>query len=130
MRRGISLVASGLIGWVICGVTVGIGRELLSTQTALIVHAIVAPVAFGLLAWRHFRAFPSPSPFFPSLALLAVVMAMDLFVVAPFIEGSYAMFGSILGTWVPFASILGVSYIIGRSTKARSDMAACPEMRF
>jgi len=34
-------------------------------------------------------------------------------VVATFIEKSYAMFASILGTWIPFALIFGSTYLVG-----------------
>jgi hypothetical protein len=45
---------------------------------------------------------------------------MDALVVAPFIEHSYAMFGSVLGTWVPFALIFAASYLVGRGARRRA----------
>ena len=52
-----------------------------------------------------------------ALTMLAVVVGLDALLVAPFLEHSYAMFGSVLGTWVPFASIFAASYLVGRAVK-------------
>ena len=45
------------------------------------------------------------SPFRTALSFLLFVMAMDAGLVAPVFEGSYAMFASVLGTWIPFLLI-------------------------
>ena len=42
--------------------------------------------------------------------MTGVVMALDVFVVAPLFEGSYAMFRSVIGTWLPFAAIFLASW--------------------
>jgi hypothetical protein len=41
---------------------------------------------------------------------------MDLFIVALLIEKSFAMFKSILGTWLPFTLIFLATYFTGRLT--------------
>jgi hypothetical protein len=53
-------------------------------------------------------------------AFLGVVVALDLFLVAPVFEKSYAMFSSVLGTWIPFALIFAVTYLMGRFTLSKS----------
>lgn len=119
MGRHTSLVMRGLIGWAICGATVGIGRKVLPMTATLIVHAIVAPLAFGLLAWNHVKRFPESSPLATGLFMVALVIGLDALVVAPFFERSYKMFRSVLGTWLPFLLILAASYFavrIGRHT--------------
>jgi hypothetical protein len=40
-------------------------------------------------------------------------MTMDATIVAPVFEKSYAMFASILGTWLPFPSIFVATYFTG-----------------
>lgn len=110
----VALLAHSLLGWAICGTTVGVGRQFFSMELTLIAHAAVAPLAFGLLTWQYFRRFPIASPATTALTMVGVVMGLDALVVAPFLEGSYAMFGSILGTWVPLALILVSSWITGR----------------
>ena len=47
-------------------------------------------------------------------AFLGVVVFLDLFLVAPVFEKNYAMFSSVLGTWIPFALIFGATYLAGQ----------------
>src|SRR5512137_2583007 len=101
MSRTLSVVIHGLAGWAICGATIAIGRQVASMQTTLIVHAIVAPLAFGLLTRHHFGRFPDSSPGKVALALLGIVVGLDALLVAPVFERSYDMFKSVLGTWIP-----------------------------
>jgi hypothetical protein len=51
---------------------------------------------------------------YDSCAFLVVVVALDLFLVAPVFERSYAMFASVLGTWLPFPLIFAAAYMVGR----------------
>ena len=113
-RRGI-LILHALVGWAICGATIGVGRRLVSMAATLLIHAVVAPLVFGLLTWHFFKWFPASSALAVALTMLAVVVGLDALLVAPFFEHSYAMFGSVLGTWLPFASIFGASYLVGRA---------------
>ncbi len=115
MSRYFGLVVRGVIGWAICGATVGFGRQLVSMNATLVAHAVVAPLAFGILTWNYFRKYPDASAGATALAMLAIVVVLDALVVAPVFERSYAMFRSLIGTWVPFASILVVSYLVGRT---------------
>jgi hypothetical protein len=116
MRKALTLASYGLAGWAICGGTIAVGRQLLSMQTTLIVHAFVAPAVFGSLTVIFFKRFPSSSPIGTAAALLSLVVALDFFVVAQFVERSYAMFTSALGTWLPFTLIFAASYAAGRLT--------------
>ncbi len=126
MKKQASLVAHGLVGWAICGATVGIGRQIVSMQVTLLIHAIVAPLAFGLLTWHHAGRFPDPRPGRVALTMVAIVVGLDAFLVAPLLEGSYAMFRSILGTWLPVALIATASYVGARAARpaARASTGA------
>lgn len=121
MTRAPSVVVHAMIGWAICGATVAVGRQLVSMTATLWIHAVVAPVAFGLLASHHFRRFPASSVPMTALAMLGIVVGLDAFLVAPVFEKSYAMFASPLGTWVPFASIFAASYCAGSVHHRRSS---------
>jgi hypothetical protein len=120
MRKAqIALLGFALLGWGVCGATIGVGRQLLSMQVTLVMHAIVAPVAFWLLAWRYRRWFPEVSAGRISLTMLAVVVGLDAFLVAPLFEHSFAMFRSWLGTWLPMALILVAAYAGARHGRHR-----------
>jgi hypothetical protein len=46
-----------VLGWAICGGTIALGRLLMSMPTVLIVHAIVAPIAFAVLTLHFFHVY-------------------------------------------------------------------------
>ncbi|HXY49085.1 MAG TPA: hypothetical protein VEI01_06510 [Terriglobales bacterium] len=116
------ILAHALAGWAYCGLLIDVSRQFLPLPKTLIVHAIGAPLGFGAIALLYFRMFAYTNPSQTATIFLAVVVSLDLFLVAPVFEKSYAMFASPLGTWVPFALIFVTTYLTGRftaSTKAR-----------
>jgi hypothetical protein len=69
-----------------------------------------APVFAYFLATVHKFAVPEIDSLPRAAVMTGVVMALDVFVVAPLFEGSYAMFRSVIGTWLPFAAIFLASW--------------------
>lgn len=114
--RGAVILAHGIVGWAFCGAIIGIGRQLFSMETTLLIHAIGAPVGFALLSLLYFRKFAFTSPIQTAILFLSIVVALDLFLVAPVFEKSFAMFASVLGTWIPFALIFAATLITGLIT--------------
>ncbi len=102
------------VGWALCGATMGLGLAFTSLSTALVVHLVAAPIFFIGIAWAYFRWFSFTSPLQTATAFMAIVIFLDVFVVALLIERSFAMFGSLLGTWLPFLLILLATYLTGR----------------
>jgi hypothetical protein len=115
------------VGWAICGSTIALGRQFLSMTSTLLVHALVAPIVFALLSMHFFHLYPDAAPLRTSLVLVGVVIGLDGFVVTPFVEHSYAMFTSPLGTWIPFASIWLASSLVGHACRQRGT---APHKRF
>ena len=107
------LVVHAFVGWALCAATMGIGMALTSLQTALIVHAIGAPIFFAVISAVYFNRFHFTSPTQTALVFVGFVMVVDFFVVALLINKSLAMFGSFLGTWIPFALIFGSTLVTG-----------------
>jgi len=103
-----------LLGWVLCGATIGVGREIMSMQLTLIVHAIGAPIFFGNISWLYLRKYVFTSPLVTGIIFLGFVLVMDFFVVALLIEKSLEMFRSPLGTWIPFALIFISTFSVGQ----------------
>lgn len=116
--RELSILAvHAVVGWVYCGALIGIGRQLMPLGDALIVHAIGAPIGFALLSWHYHRSFGFTSPVTTASLFLAIVVALDLLVVAVVVESSLAMFRSVVGTWLPFALIFAASYGVGAAVE-------------
>jgi hypothetical protein len=110
------LLLYGFVGWAVCAAIMGVLLQVTSLQTALLVHACAVPVVFAVIASRYFRVAGARAPLQTALAFVTIVAALDLVVVAGMIERSLAMFRSAIGTWVPFASILVVSWAVGAFT--------------
>jgi hypothetical protein len=61
-KKILTIVVYALIGWALCFATMGIGQALFPLQTALIIHAIAAPIFFALLSMSYFTRFHYTSP--------------------------------------------------------------------
>ena len=116
-ETGIILIHA-LVGWGLCGAIIGIGRNVTSMETTLILHAIGAPVFFAIVALVYFKFFNFTSPLKTAAIFVGFVIFMDVFLVALFIEKSFAMFTSLLGTWIPFLLIFLATYITGMSLRS------------
>jgi hypothetical protein len=123
IRQALVLFAFGLLGWGICGAIIGIGRSLTSMQATLIIHALAVPVVFGGLSWLYFRFFGYTSALQTALFFTGLAMFLDATVIALLVEKSYAMFSSILGTWIPFGLIFLATYLVGLKMAVSRDRA-------
>ena len=110
-------IAHGLAGWALCGATMGVGLKLTTVATALILHAIAAPGIFTAVSLAYFRRPVSWSPLLAATTFLGVVIVMDVGVVALLVERSFAMFGSVLGTWLPFLLIFVSTWWTGTAVR-------------
>src|SRR5208283_2229068 len=99
------LVVLAVLLWAACGQIIFIGRKLWSQETTLRVHLVAAPVLAFLAAWVHTELAAGFDPLLRAAAITIIVMLLDALVVAPFLERSYAMFRSFIGTWLPFVAI-------------------------
>jgi len=113
IRRSVIMLAFAVLGWAMCGAIIGIGRHVTTMQATLIIHAIGAPLLFAALAWVHHTWIGGFSPLRLAGYFLGIVMGLDFFIVAPFMERSYAMFSSVLGTWIPFLSLFIAAWLSG-----------------
>ncbi len=117
MKGTIVTAAHAMLGWALCGLTMFLARKLTTPEAALILHALAVPFIFTGISLMYFRRPGSASPLRAAAAFLGIVVFLDLFVVAWFIERSVAMFGSFVGTWLPFALIFLATWWTGRSVR-------------
>jgi hypothetical protein len=111
------IIGHALVGWMYCAALIGIGRQIMSMQATLVMHAIGAPLGFVLVSLLYFKRFAFTNPLQTAFLFLGVVIFMDIFVVALLIEKSFVMFTSVLGTWLPFALIFSATYLAGAFCK-------------
>jgi hypothetical protein len=122
IRKLVTIFVHAFIGWALCAATMGIGMATLGLQNALVVHAIGAPIFFTLVSLIYFKKFNYTMPLQTAIIFVGFVIAMDFFVVALLINGSLAMFTSLLGTWIPFALIFTSTYFTGIYTGRTSQL--------
>ena len=111
------LCAHALLGWALCGVTIALGRAFTTLPRALLYHAVAAPVLLAAIAFSYAFWFGYVGPLPAAAFFTGVVLAMDLLIVAPFIERSFAMVQSAVGFWIPVGSIFVASWIAGVASR-------------
>jgi hypothetical protein len=113
VRRSAVFLIHPVVGWALCGATIGAGMATTTMENTLRIHAVAAPVIFITLSLIYFRNFGYTRPLLTAVLFTAIVMLLDFFAVALVIYHSLAMFESVLGTWIPFALIFVSTYLTG-----------------
>ncbi len=113
LGRAAILAIFAFVGWAVCAAAIGVGFGLFTQTGAFVLHAIVAPIAFALLSWLYFTRFAYTGPLMTAALFLAIVVALDFFVVALLIVRSFDMFASPLGTWLPLFLIFVSTWATG-----------------
>jgi Na+-transporting NADH:ubiquinone oxidoreductase subunit NqrD len=102
-----------LVLWGACGAVIAIGRRLWTLDTTLRVHLAAAPIISFVVSAMHKIIAPDFGVVLRAIVLTGLVVMLDAVVVAPLFERSYAMFRSLMGTWLPFAAIFFASVAAG-----------------
>jgi hypothetical protein len=109
-----------LVGWLLCAAAMGIGTAVAGLKTALVFHAVAAPVIFIAVSAVYFSRYAYTCPLATAALFVAIVVLMDVFVVAMLIQRSFEMFTSFVGTWLPFILIFGSTYLTGVIVRSRN----------
>jgi hypothetical protein len=107
------MAVHALVLWMLCGAIVMIGRQIWSMETTLIVHAIGAPVIAVLVSLIYFAYFNYTTPLQTAAIFMLSAIFLDAIIVASFVEKSFEMFASPIGTWIPFGLIFLATYLTG-----------------
>jgi menaquinone-dependent protoporphyrinogen oxidase len=107
------LLAYGFIGWAACAAVMGALFSVTTVGIALGVHAVAAPAIFAMVARRYFRARGARDSTVTAFTFVATVALLDLIVVAGIIQRNLAMFGSVMGAWIPLTLIFAVTWAVG-----------------
>jgi hypothetical protein len=114
VQRFATVIFFGFVGQLGCwGLMIG-GQSITTLNNALIIHAIGAPIVFGLLSYIYFKKLNYTSPRLTASTFVAIVVLLDFFIVALLINRSFDMFLSPIGTWIPFSLIFSSTYLIGK----------------
>jgi hypothetical protein len=99
----------------------GIGMSVTSLSTALVVHAVAAPIFFAIITTAYYQWFGYTAPLQTAAIFVTVVILADVFVVAMLIEKSFDMFRGFLGTWLVFGLIFASTWLTGALCRRRSS---------
>ena len=118
-RKILIVIAHAVVGWILCGATVGIGFALTTERNALIFHALAVPVIFYIISMFYTKKYAHVNPLGMALIFISTAMILDFFIVALLVNRSLDMFRSPIGTWIPFVLIFLTSYGAGTLTRKR-----------
>lgn len=124
LRKVLIILVHALVGWALCGAIMAVGPLLTTMEISLIIHAAGAPIIFAAVSLSYFTRFNYTSPPVTAFIFVAVVILMDFFVVSWLIRGTFDMFASVLGTWIPFVLIFTSTWLTGMYVTHRREVAA------
>jgi hypothetical protein len=105
--------AHAIGGWTACAAIMAFLMRVASPGLAVSLHALVVPVVFLRVARRYFRPDGAREPLLVALAFAALVALLDLVFVSGAAPEGLAVFRSVLGMWLPLASIVFVTWATG-----------------
>ncbi len=122
LQSSLVLTAHAFAIWLLCGATMVIGLKVASLRTALLVHAIAAPLIAAAVSFVYFTRFGEATPVAAAFWFEGFVFLVDLLFVALIINRSLAMFRSVLGTWLPFLLIFLGTLLTGALVKGTTGV--------
>jgi hypothetical protein len=114
------IAAHAVVLWMLCGAIVMVGRQLWTMETTLIVHAVGAPIIAVVISLIYFTYFAYTTPLQTATIFMLSAISLDAIIVATFVEKSFEMFTSPIGTWIPFALIFLATYATGNLMMTRA----------
>ncbi len=101
----------------------GIGPQVMSMNATLTVHAIGGPLGAAVAAWIYARRFGYTGPVATAATFVAVALFLDFFLVSMVFMGSFEMFASLVGLWLPMALIFAAASVAGNLAGKRDHAA-------
>ncbi len=123
MKKWSTLLAHALVVWAICGAIMFIGMAVTTMSLTLTIHAIGAPIASALLAYRYHKKHGDLPPLQTAAFFVGTALFTDFFLVAMVIEKSFEMFTSFIGLWLPMILIFSAAYLTGNYVKGGNPIS-------
>jgi hypothetical protein len=120
-KKLIVLLLHAFAGWLLCAAIMGIGMALTAMETALVIHAVAAPIFFAAISMVYYSKFNYTGPLATATIFVGFVVVVDFFVVGLLINRSLVMFASLLCTWIPFALIFTSTLLVGLQIKKQGS---------
>ena len=112
-KESLILLIHAIVIYFVCFAVMSISMATLDIDSALIAHAAAAPFVSAIFSYIYYKRFNYSSPIVTAVVIVATVIALDFFLTATIILQDYAMFYSLIGTWIPFALIFTAALLVG-----------------
>lgn len=113
IKEALILLVNAIIIYFVCFAVMGLSMATLPIDEALVAHAVAAPFVSAIFSYIYYKKFNYSSPLITAIVIVATVILLDFFLTATIILQDYAMFYSLIGTWIPFALIFIAALIVG-----------------
>jgi multidrug transporter EmrE-like cation transporter len=113
IKESLILLVHAIIIYFVCFAVMGVSMAAVPIDTALVVHAAAAPFVSAIFSFIYFKKFNYTNPLITATVIMATVILLDFFLTATIILQDYAMFYSLIGTWIPFALIFTGALLVG-----------------
>ncbi len=113
IKEALILLVNAIIIYFVCFAVMGLSMATLPIDAALVAHAVAAPFVSAIFSYIYYKKFNYTSPLITAIVIVATVILLDFFLTATIILQDYAMFYSLIGTWIPFALIFIAALIVG-----------------
>jgi hypothetical protein len=77
------LIAHAVVGWALCGATIGMARKTTTLRYALVIYAVAAPIMFAIVSSVYFSLFGGIRPATTAAIFVVIVVSLDAPVIAP-----------------------------------------------
>lgn len=107
------LLAYGVVGWGLCAALTMALSQLSSIGVALVARAVFAPLVFLSISIRYFHPAGAREPLPTALFWSAIIAVLDAALVVGAVNGDFAKFTSIVGTWLPYSLVFVTTWLTG-----------------
>ncbi len=116
----IIVLTCAAVGAALCVTTMSLCLAFLPIADALLIHALVAPIAFVFITRFYFQKFGYTTPLLTAFLFVAVAMLVNFYLATQGVNYGLAMFGNLIATWIPFLLIFTATHVTGLIMTLRS----------
>jgi hypothetical protein len=120
LARITAVLLFGLIGWILSELTFYTSKFYLGSYLAVLIHFVLSPLLFIILAYIYFRYINLTGSLLTALIVTSILIVLDVFVVAMIIENSFRMFTNVMATWMPFLFVFLSIFLTGMNFNDKS----------
>jgi phosphatidylserine synthase len=99
LKKSLIIFGFGFAGWMIWGIFIGIiiglkSSAMISETVELLLLATLPPITFLIVSPIYFKKFEYANPIQTAVAFPAIILVLDILIVALLVEGTFDIFAS------------------------------------